>query len=410
VASLLFLLVTAMAGQAQTFQVLHNFTGGRDGANPLGGLTLAPHGNLYGTASAGANQVYGCNNSSYGNTGCGSVFELARSGSGWILRPLYDFQGGSDSGNPGIGVVFGPDGALYGLAGGLNCSNFNVCGDVFRLAPPPTICASFICYWQETVLHTFTGEPDGSYPASSLIFDSSGNMYGLTFFGGAGNVGAMYELTRSGGSWNESVAYSFSENSQGYGVYFPGGQVAIDPAGNIYSTASCNTTLSCFYGAVFQLQPGQSGWTLNEIYQFNGYDGYSPAGVIRDSSGNLYGATSGDGARESAAIYELSPSNGGWNYTQLYDFGGFGEDNTGNLVMDSAGNLYGTNSITGYGSVFKLTPSGSGWTFTTLYTFSGGSDGGGPSGQLVLDSAGNLYGTAWSGGKYGRGVIWEITP
>ncbi len=78
--------------------------------------------------------------------------------------------------------------------------------------------------------------------------------------------------------------------------------------------------------------------------------------------------------------------------------------------MDSAGNLYGTNSITGYGSVFKLSPSGSGWTFTTLYSFTGGSDGEGPGGQLVLDSAGNLYGTAWKGGKYGQGIIWEITP
>ena len=121
-AGALTLLFLSVLAQAQTFQVLYNFTGGRDGANPLGGLTAGANGNLYGTASAGANQVYGCGNSSYGNTGCGSVFELARSGSGWILRPLYDFQGGADSGNPSNILTFGPDGALYSTAGGLNCS------------------------------------------------------------------------------------------------------------------------------------------------------------------------------------------------------------------------------------------------------------------------------------------------
>jgi len=99
--------VTPIA-QAQTFQVLHNFSGGQDGAGPLDGLTIGPNGNLYGTASAGGHQYSGCSNG-WGQTGCGAVFELAPSGSGWILRPLYDFQGGSDYGNPEEGVVFGPD-------------------------------------------------------------------------------------------------------------------------------------------------------------------------------------------------------------------------------------------------------------------------------------------------------------
>ena len=100
-AGLLILLMAAIPAQAQTFQVLHNFTGGRDGANPLDGLTIGRAGNLYGTSSAGGDQVYGCDNS-YGTTGCGAVFELARAGTGWILRPLYDFQGGNDFGNPSL--------------------------------------------------------------------------------------------------------------------------------------------------------------------------------------------------------------------------------------------------------------------------------------------------------------------
>jgi hypothetical protein len=416
IALALVFVVTAMTiavqpAQAQTFQVLHNFTGGSDGANPLDGLTIDRNGNLYGTASAGGNQAYGCTGS-YGTTGCGAVFELARSGSGWILRPLYDFQGGNDSGNPGYGVVFGPDGALYGLTnGGGGCNNYSVCGNVFRLAPLPTRCPSFTCSWVETILHPFTGQPDGSLPSSRVTFDSAGNMYGLTFFGGLYNGGAVYELSRNGAGWIENVIYSFNingSNSEG----FPGGQLAIDAAGNLYSSAECNVKMGCFYGEVWELQPSQQGWNESVLFQFNGNNGYAPySGVIRDASGNLYGTNSGNtgGGNSSANVYELSPSNGGWNYTLLYDYGDFGEDSTDALTMDSAGNLYGADSITGDGYIFKLTHSQNGWTFSRLHSFSG-PDGAGASGQIVIDRAGNLYGTTGAGGTYGYGVIWEITP
>ena len=401
------LLTMASTARAQTFQVLHNFTGGRDGANPVDGLTIDRNGNLYGTASAGGNHAYGCQNF-YQTQGCGAVFELAHSGTGWILRPLYDFQ--DDSGNPSLGVVFGPDGALYGVANGAGgCSDYDTCGEVFRLAPPPTQCPGFTCNWQQTVLHQFTGMPDGSLPASRLIFDSTGNMYGVTFFGGLYNVGAAYELSRNGGGWTENVIYSFNVNNQDLGVSFPGGQLAIDPSGNLYGASDCSSTLGCFYGAVWQLQPSQGSWTLNELYDFNGFNGYEPVALLRDSAGDLFGTTFGDGGNDSAAVYELSPYNGGWNYSQLYTYGGFGEDDTAYLVMDSAGNLYGADSITGDGYIFKLTRSGSGWTFSRLHSFSG-PDGAGATGQLVLDSAGNLYGATAVGGAYGYGVIWEITP
>ena len=399
----------ACASQAQSFQVLHNFTGGADGAGPLDGLTIGANGNLYGTASAGGNQAYGCTDF-YGFNGCGTVFELAHSGTGWILRPLYEFQGGTDA-DPSLGVVFGPDGALYGLTGGTraSCSNEYGCGGVYRIAPSPTVCPSFTCYWQETRLHQFNGQPDGASPTSRVLFDSAGNLYGTTFFGGAYNQGAAYELSPGNGGWTESVIYSFEENSQGLGVALPSGYIAIDHADNLYGASYCNSTIGCFYGAVFQLQPSQSGWTLNDLYDFNGYNGYAPIGVIRDSSGNLYGVNTGDGSDDSGNVYELSPSSGGWTLNLLYDFGGFGETDASGLVLDSAGNLYGVNSITGDGTVFKLTRSGSGWTYTTLHTFSG-SDGEFTTGQLVLDSAGNLYGTTIEGGAYGYGVIWEITP
>jgi uncharacterized repeat protein (TIGR03803 family) len=387
---------------AQTFQVLNNFTGGQDGSGPVGGLTIDRSGNLYGTASAGGYQDPGCNDGSWGFTGCGSVFELNRHGSNWIFKPLYDFQGGYDSGNPGQGVVIGPDGALYGVTNGVGgCNNYNICGNVFRLQPPPTFCATATCLWRETVLHQFSGQPDGSLPTSRVLFDSAGNMYGATVYGGAYNRGAAYELSPGDGGWTESVIYSFDS------VGLPAGDVAIDPANNLYGAAYDNN-FECCYGAVFQLQPSQSGWSLNHLYQFNGNDGYAPIGVFRDPSGNIFGVSTGDGGNESANIYELSPSNGGWNYSLVYNFQ-VGYTDASGLVMDSAGNLYGCNSELGDGYIFKLTPSGSGWIFTTLHTFSG-SDGAGATGQIVIDSNGNLYGSTVRGGTYGYGVVWEITP
>jgi uncharacterized repeat protein (TIGR03803 family) len=241
-----------------------------------------------------------------------------------------------------------------------------------------------------------------------VLFDSSGNMYGQTFFGGSYNRGAAYELSPGTGGWTESVIYSFNWNSEGLGLTFPSGDMAIDPAGNLYGASDCNDTLGCFYGAVFQLQPSQSGWSANPLYQFNGFNGYAPIGVYRDPSGSLFGVTTGAAGNDSGTVYELSPSNGGWNYSLVYDFGF--EDYASGLVTDSAGNLYGVNySLFNDGYVFKLTPSDGGWTFTTLHTFSG-PDGSTPNGQLVVDSNGNLYGTTETGGTHNYGVIWEITP
>ena len=147
----LFLTLTA---QAQTYQVIHNFTGGADGRYPQVGLTMGGAGTFYGVTIYGGTQGTG-SNCSY-QLGCGVVFKLARSGPGWILTPLHSFAGGSDGVWPKGRVIIGPDGFLYGTTdvGGTGC--FGGCGTVFRLRPPASACTTAICPWTESMIHSFT--------------------------------------------------------------------------------------------------------------------------------------------------------------------------------------------------------------------------------------------------------------
>jgi len=395
--------------QAQSFTVLHNFTAGLDGANPYTGLTMDAAGNLYGTTQYGGLQSNDC----FLSNGCGTVFKLARQGSGWIFRPLYQFQGipTGDGANPLGRVIFGPDGALYGTtayggsdAGG-DCSNGDEfrCGTVFKLTPQPIPCRSFTCNWEETQLYAFMGATDGAHPLGEIAFDSAGNLYGAT------QSNTAYELTPAHGTWTLTVLHAFA----GSGGFDPVGGVQLDQEGNIYGTTELGGTGQ--EGTAFQLVPSGSGWTLNTLYDFQfGSGGINPAaGLIVGPGGNLYGGTTN--GQPNPVVYELSPSNGGWIYSTLYTFPyqhccGV----AANLVMDSAGNLYGTAGGDAvaqiYGSVFRLTPSNGGWIYTDLHDFSGGSDGGLPVSRVLIDANGNLYGTASIGGANGYGVVWEITP
>jgi uncharacterized repeat protein (TIGR03803 family) len=164
----------ATAAQAQTFKVLHTFTGGADGGYPYAGLTMNRAGNLYGTAGGGGNTGGNC-----GNTGCGTVFKLAHVGSGWVFTPIYSFTGGNDGSTPEAGVVFGPDGSLYGTTGyGGQYGN----GIVFNLKPSPTACKAALCPWTEIVLYSFPAG-DSPLPLGDVVFDQVGNLYGSTFAG-----------------------------------------------------------------------------------------------------------------------------------------------------------------------------------------------------------------------------------
>ena len=405
--------VLTQSAQAQIFKVIHTFTGGGDGAGPSAGLTMDQAGNLYGTTC-------GSLPCSPGNNG--NIFKLSKKGSTWIVNPIYTFAGGNDGTSPRGGVIFGPDGSLYGTTmygGGDGCSGFG-CGTVFQLKPYPAACNTALCGWQETVLHRFTGKPDGVNPASvDLIFDQAGSLYGTTQLGGTSNSGTVFQLAPSGSGWTERILYSFT----GYGDgLWPSASLIFDNAGNLYSTTMGGG--AGYNGTVFQLIPSGSGWTEDVLFSFQGYygtTGGSPlAGVIFDPLGNLYGATVFGGENKDGTVFELTPSNGmgPWTFTLVYTFSGpDGAAPSNSLVMDAAGNLYGTASnggAYGGGSVFKLTPGGSGWTFSSLHDFTGGSDGRYPYSNVIFDAAGNLYGTASSGGSQncyqGCGTVWEITP
>ena len=414
----------AQTAQAQTYRVIHNFTGGnggRDGAIPENGLTRDNAGNLYGTTLHGGN---GPCTGDDGLSGCGTVFQLKHVGSGWIFNPIYNFGGGSDGAGPWGRVIFGPDGNLYGTttAGGEgDCQNYGYsgCGTVYRLSPPAHMCGAFSCPWTETTLYRFSGSLTGVLPNDTVVFDQSGSLYGTTYYGGLGR-GVVYKLTLSGGGWTESVIYNFGSGGDAGG---PLTGLTIDHAGNLYGTTNGGGGYG--YGTVYGLTPSGSGWAENVLYSFqNGSDGGgSAAGLILDNSGNLYSATALGGAGGGGVVFELTPSDGSWAFNLLYALPGSGgyEGPSDILAMDAVGNLYGTTqgnpSMGTYGTVFKLTPSGGGWTYTALHVFPGGSDGSRPRSNVVFDANGNLYGTTSFGGtgsctgdNPGCGVVWEITP
>jgi uncharacterized repeat protein (TIGR03803 family) len=433
---------------------LYQFAGQNDGGNPVGGVVLDSAGNLYGAASTD------------GVAGVGAIFRVGRQGTRWKESTVYGFTS-SDGSAPGAGLVSDSEGNFYGTtssggSGGKYCTG--ECGTVFKLARDAE------GHWIRSLLYIFKGGSDGASPKSGLIFDQAGNLYGTTCFGGDSNLGTVYKISNVSGHWAENVLYSFQNVADG-GI--PVGGVIFDAEGDLYGTTSYGGTYA--YGTVYRLSPSSGGtWTKSVLYSFHGSsDGGSPnSGLIFDLAGNLYGTTNSGGENCSGygcgVVFELSPSSGGWTETVLYAFTGAsdGANPFGGLVFDNYGRLYGTtfsggdltcsgSRDNGCGAVFELSP-GLVWTETVIHTFGGGArakrvispafsktnnqydairhkgqppkcdaakrgigsnqDGANPEGDLVFDSAGNLYGTTAFGGYSpygcyydGYGTVFELS-
>jgi uncharacterized repeat protein (TIGR03803 family) len=368
--------------RAQTMTTLYSFTGATDGNNPDGGLVRDAAGNLYGT-TYWAGWDNGC---------CGTVFELIQKTG--ALKVLHTFTGYPDGQFPVGSLIRDGQGNLYGTTYGGGAYDS---GMVFEISKKGV----------ETVLYSFMGAPDGQYPTSGVVRDSKGNLYGTTSLGGAHLQGTVFQLTPDG---TEKVLYSFAGNNDGA---TPFGGVVRDGAGNLYGSTWEGGAANS--GTVFEVAPTGKETVL---YSFlGGSDGAGPWGLVRDPKGNLYGTTESGGAHPSGTVFELTKATvkKAGVHTILANFDGAnGSCPFTGLVRDAKGNLYG---VTGYadannsGTVFEVTPSG---TLNVLYTFTGGADGYYPVATLILDSKGNLYGTAQNGGNSkcaaGCGVVFQITP
>ena len=390
----LILALASGASPGPKFEVLHAFGAGKDGAGLYSGLALDRQRKLYGATSGG------------GPYGYGTVFQLAPHPSGrWTEAILHSFKNNDPDGDDlNGGLIVGPTGGLYGtatLGGGPGKY-----GTVFDL----TLGSNG---WTLTVLHRFGFNSYGCCPQASLVMDNAGNLFGT--------AGVAFELSDGADGWKETVLHNFTgQNGDGYGPY---AGLILDSAGNLYGeTLHGGTGTGCGggCGTVYELHPTSGGWKEHILHDFDtGGDNmaYPEGPLMLDKVGNLYG-TAGGGAYTYGAVYRLTlQSDGRWKSTIIHSFtgGADGDSVGGGVVMDKAGNLYGTTTAGGSpncecGIVYKLSPgTGGKWNFKVLHTFVG-TDGAQPVGEMILDDKGNLYGNTITGGAGGYGVVFELTP
>jgi uncharacterized repeat protein (TIGR03803 family) len=383
-----------------------------------------------------------------------TLASTARAGS--KFKVLYNFKGGTDAAGPYAGVTFDQKGKLYGTTlgggGGGNCNGG--CGTVFELVPHRDR------KWTETVVHSFDYSPVG--PFGGLVAGPQGGLYGTTnsnegsflfevtangkwnqfklpdggswatlladtgpFYGTGGS--GVFEVSDSGG-WQQNVIYTFhpQPGKDGTDGSSPQGTLIPDGAGHLYGVtefggnySKCSGSGGC--GTVFKLsRDGNGRWKEHMLHRFARFtnDGQLPmAGVVMDAAGNLYGTTYEGGKYQTGTIYKLSrDKTGQWKETILFHFPRVedGGGPTANLVLDSKGNLYGTAGGGGgscsCGVVFEFKRgSGGKWEYSVLHRFTG-ADGGMVEAGLTPDGKGNFYGTTPWGGTYLYGVVFAITP
>jgi uncharacterized repeat protein (TIGR03803 family) len=380
-------IATIQPVQGQThYKVIYSFQGSKhsDGKGPTGMLARDEAGNLFGTTGFGGTGA-GCD-----GEGCGTLYELDSTGRETVLVNFFTNAWGGAA----TGVVQDRAGNLFGSV------RAGAGGAVFKL----DTVGNF------RIQYSFPGRPlDGAIPNPGLVLDANGNIYGTTTYGGADrscNCGTVFKLDSTS---VERPLHTFSGGADGAN---PSAGLIHDASGNFYGTTFGGGPGG--HGAVFKMEASGNETVL---HTFTYTDGAGPsAGLVRDANGTLFGTTSGGGAYGAGTVFKLDSAN---HLTVLHNFTG-GADGyypASTLVLDLSGNLYGTtllggdftcDSLTGCGTVFKVDPDGN---ETVLYSFSGGKGGSIPAGDLVRDSAGNLFGTAGSGGDSPCqcGVVFELT-
>lgn len=323
---------------------------------------------------------------------------------------LYSFQGDTDGEYADTDLVVDTAGNIYGTT--VQGGTFGG-GTVFEVTPAGV----------HTVLYNFTGGSDGGEPYKGVTLDSQGNLYGTAGVGGKyvgpcsdTGCGVVFKLTNSGGTWKQTVIHYFTGGNDGWG---PGSGVTVDANAAVYGTTPLGGTNNA--GIIYQLSNAGGNWTEKIVHTFTGGNdglGGSAGRLLPDGAGGFFGACTAGGAHGDGVIFHLTPNATGWKLVTLYAFLGMPDAGFpyGGLVLDKAGNLYGTNYYDGandLGSVYQLKNNHDGtWSEKVLYSFTGGSDGSSPISNLVFDSAGNLYGTTSEGGAPGCqcGTVFRLSP
>ena len=374
---------------------LYRFPTAASGEGPNAALLPDRAGNLYGITSNG------------GSANLGTVFKLTRVGGGYAQTVLYSFGVSANDGtNPVGGLIADGLGGLYGVTTrGGDSGN----GTVFKLTPKGA-------GYTESILYSFGpcgNSGDACVPAAGVVADNTGSLYGTTLDGGSSGEGAIYKLTRNGAGYSESIVWSF--NIYADEGYNPSSNL-FERGGAFYGTTGSGGNVGCMGcggGAVFELAPAG----LNVLYRFGSRvnDGSGPNSVIVDSSGAVYGTTSGGGSNGDGTVFKLTPSASGYLESILYNFkGGWdGAQPGAGLLADPTGSLFGTTVLggsgnsAGLGTAFKLSRCANSYVETILHRFNVPGDGANPGGSLIADSTNALLGVTSNGG-FGFGAVFKL--
>ena len=392
-----------LAAQEQT---LLSFGTAPDGNYPNSTLAIDRFGNLYGTTLEG------------GQFGEGTIFELTFRNGHWIKTILYDFcqqPACADGSAPSGTLALDPAGNLYGT------TNF---GGAFALGTAFQLTRNIDGTWTQSVIHDFGTTADGAIPLSGMVPDGNGNLYGTTISGGTGSnctsggCGTVFELSPAGpGQWMETVLYNFCSETYCADGSGPTAGLVMDGLGNFYGSTAYGGGLSN-NGVVFEISPNGATWIEQVLHAFTGGNGgYNPHARLTFYRGDLYGTTEFGGNRgNGGTVFVLKhlPS-GQWEEAVIHAFDDrHGSEPLAELTVDQAGNLYGTADSGGAfhcGLVFKLSKQANDrWIETVLWAFRGTTDGFNPHAGLVLDKNGTLYGVTYQGGVQHYGTAFQIAP